>query len=134
MEEKAKKYIESLGRRKAASARVRMHHGGSGKIVINERSMETYLPLLTLRNSVVSPLKETGTQDLFDITVHVTGGGVRGQADSIRLGIARGLIDYNPEFRSVLKKLGFLKQDARRRERKKPGKKSARRSAQWSKR
>ncbi|MBI5793696.1 30S ribosomal protein S9 [Candidatus Uhrbacteria bacterium] len=128
------KYIESLGRRKAATARVRLHHGGSGKIVINERGLSEYLPLITLRESVMAPLKQTGVQDTFDITVHVTGGGVRGQADAIRLGIARGLIEFNPEFRSVLKKLGFLSQDARRRERKKPGKKSARRSPQWSKR
>ncbi len=128
------KYIESLGRRKAATARVRLHHGGSGKVVINERGLNEYLPLITLRESVMAPLKETGTQDSFDVTVHVVGGGVRGQADSIRLGIARGLIEFNPEFRSALKKLGFLSQDARRRERKKPGKKSARRSPQWSKR
>lgn len=127
-------YIESLGRRKEAIARVRMHHGGSGKIVINERPLEDYLPLITLRDSVIAPLKETGTQGVFDISVKVAGGGVRGQAESIRLGIARGLIDFNPEFRSVLKKLGMLSRDARVRERKKPGKKSARRSPQWSKR
>lgn len=134
MAEAANTYIESLGRRKSAIARVRMHRGGSGKISINERGLEAYLPLITLRDSVIAPLKETGTQDTFDISVKVTGGGVRGQAESIRLGIARGLIEFNPEFRASLKKLGFLSRDARIRERKKPGKKSARRSPQWSKR
>jgi small subunit ribosomal protein S9 len=127
-------YIESLGRRKAAIARVRLHRGGSGKILINDRELEKYLPIITLREKVTSPLKETGTQDTFDITVIVTGGGITGQAESIRLGIARGLIEFNPEFRSSLKKLGYLSRDARIRERKKPGKKSARRSPQWSKR
>lgn len=130
----AQKYIESIGRRKAAIARVRMHHGGSGKMLINDRSLESYLPLLTLQESVIAPLKETGMEGVFDITVKVTGGGVHGQADSIRLGIARALLDFNPEFRSTLKSHGFLSRDARIRERKKFGHKSARRSPQWSKR
>ncbi|MBI4438064.1 30S ribosomal protein S9 [Candidatus Uhrbacteria bacterium] len=134
MEVSTSKYIEALGRRKAAIARVRMTHGGTGKIVINGRGLEKYLPLITLRDSVQAPLKETGMEGAFDISVKVEGGGARGQADSIRLGIARGLLNFNPEFRSVLKKLGMLTRDARVRERKKPGKKSARRSPQWSKR
>ncbi|MEK7615026.1 MAG: 30S ribosomal protein S9 [Patescibacteria group bacterium] len=134
MTEKPTQYIEAVGRRKSAIARVRLHHGGSGKFEINERSLETYLPIEILRQSVKSPFKETGTEEMFDVTVKVTGGGVHGQADSIRLGVARALIDFNPEFRSSLKKIGFLSRDARIRERKKPGKKSARRSGQWSKR
>ena len=127
-------YIEAVGRRKQAVARVRLRHGGSGAIKINERTLDEYLPLETMRQAVMSPLKETGMENMFDISVHVTGGGVHGQADGIRLGIAKALIDFNPEFRATLKKLGFLRTDARVRERKKFGKKSARRSGQWSKR
>ena len=81
-----------------------------------------------------APLVLTGTENMFDIMVLVKGGGASGQADSIRLGIARALVDFNPEYRAVLKKQGFLTRDARIRERKKFGKKSARRSPQWSKR
>lgn len=128
------KYIEAIGRRKEAIARVRLHHGGSGTIKINDRELTDYLPLETMQQSVISPLKETGMENVFDITVHVSGGGIHGQADGIRLGIARALIDFNPEFRSTLKKAGFLSRDARVKERKKFGHKSARRSPQWSKR
>ncbi|MBI5370247.1 30S ribosomal protein S9 [Candidatus Uhrbacteria bacterium] len=134
MTEKQTTYIEAVGRRKEAIARVRLLNGGSGKMTINDRPLETYLPLATLQQAVVSPFIQTGTQDVFDVTVHVSGGGIHGQADSIRLGIARALIDFNPEFRSSLKKMGMLSRDARVRERKKFGKKSARRSPQWSKR
>ncbi len=128
------KYIEAIGRRKEAIARVRLHHGGSGSIKINDRELTEYLPLETMQQAVVSPLKETGMENVFDITVHVSGGGIHGQADGIRLGIARALVDFNPEFRSTLKKAGFLSRDARVRERKKFGHRSARRSPQWSKR
>ncbi len=128
------KYIEAIGRRKEAVARVRLHHGGSGSIKINDRELVEYLPLETMQQTVTAPLRETGMENVFDITVHVTGGGIHGQADGIRLGIARALLDFNPEFRGTLKKAGFLSRDARVRERKKFGHKSARRSPQWSKR
>jgi len=128
------KYIEAIGRRKEAIARVRLHHGGTGAIKINDRELVNYLPLETMQQAVVAPLKATGMENVFDITVHVTGGGMRGQADGIRLGIARALVDFNPEFRTTLKKEGFLSRDARVKERKKFGHKSARRSPQWSKR
>ena len=134
MTDKQPQYIEAIGRRKEAIARVRLHHGGSGKFSINERTLENFLPVAFLQQSVLSPFVETGTGELFDITVLVKGGGIRGQAESIRLGIARALIDFNPELRTSLKKLGFLSRDPRVRERKKFGKKSARRSPQWSKR
>ncbi|MBI4256565.1 30S ribosomal protein S9 [Candidatus Uhrbacteria bacterium] len=127
-------YIESIGRRKEAIARVRLHAGGSGTIKINDRDLTEYLPLETMQQKVISPLKETGTENIFDITIHVHGGGIHGQADGIRLGIARALLDFNPEFRSTLKKAGYLSRDARVKERKKFGHKSARRSPQWSKR
>lgn len=115
-------------------ARVRLNHGGSGSIKINDRELVEYLPLEIMQQSVISPLKETGMENVFDITVVVKGGGIHGQADAIRLGIARGLVEFNPEFRGTLKKVGFLSRDARVRERKKFGHKSARRSPQWSKR
>jgi len=134
MTESAKQYIEAVGRRKAAIARVRLVNGGTGIFSINERSLEVYLPIALLRQSVLSPFKQTGTENMFDVSVKVVGGGIHGQADSIRLGIARALVDFNPEFRAVLKKSSFLSRDARIRERKKFGKKSARRSPQWSKR
>ena len=134
MTESKTQYIETVGRRKAAVARVRLHHGGSGKILINDRELTTYLPVSILQEVVRSPFIKTGTENVFDVTVHVTGGGIHGQADAIKLGISRGLLDFNPELRASLKKLGFLSRDPRVRERKKYGKKSARRSPQWSKR
>ncbi len=134
MSEQAHNYIESVGRRKRSVSRVRLHHNGSGKITVNDRDLLEYLPVETLQQSVMAPLRETGTENVFDITVHTKGGGIHGQADSIRLGISRGLVEFNPEFRTVLKRLGFLTTDARRRERKKPGLKGARRAPQFSKR
>lgn len=102
--------------------------------MVNDREMKDYLPLEIMQQAVMAPLKETGMDNVFDISVHVVGGGIHGQADAIRLGIARALIDFNPEFRATLKKSGFLCRDARVKERKKYGHKSARRSPQWSKR
>lgn len=134
MEVQGKNYIEAVGRRKEAIARVRVFQGGSGQIEVNERSLKTHLPVELLQQSVKFPLVLTGTDDMFDITVLVSGGGIHGQADAIRMGIARALVDFNPEFRAVLKKNGLLTRDARIRERKKFGRKSARRSPQWSKR
>lgn len=127
-------YIETVGRRKQAIARVRFQRGGTGTITINDRELTRYLPLTTMQQAVTAPLRETGMESDCTISVHVKGGGVHGQADGIRLGIARALVVFNPEFRSALKKAGFLSRDARVRERKKYGKKSARRSPQWAKR
>lgn len=129
-----KQFIEAVGRRKEAVARVRLTNGGTGIFLINERSLETYIPVAHLRQTVLSPFVQTGTEKMFDVSVKVVGGGIHGQADSIRLGIARALVDFNPEFRTALKKTRLLSRDARIRERKKFGKKSARRSPQWSKR
>ncbi len=134
MTEKTTQYIEAVGRRKEAVARVRLHHGGSGKVTINDRTFESYLPVASFQQAVLSPFAQTATETMFDVTVKVSGGGMRGQADSIKLGVARALVDFNPEFRTVLKKMGLLSRDARVRERKKYGHKSARRSPQWSKR
>lgn len=134
MTEYATKFSGSVGRRKCAIAQVRLHHGGTGTITINDRPLETYLPTSIQHQTVKSPLVLTGTENMFDIRVVVKGGGHAGQADSIKLGIARALVDFNPEYKTVLKKQGMMTRDARIRERKKFGKKSARRSPQWSKR
>lgn len=127
-------FIKGIGRRKSAVAQVRLVNGGSGTMSINERTFDSYLPTKILQQIVKSPLVLTGTESMFDVGVLVKGGGMSGQADSIRLGISRALIAFNPDFKTVLKKQGFLTRDARIRERKKYGKKSARRSPQWSKR
>lgn len=134
MADKQTTYIEAVGRRKEAVARVRLHHGGTGKITVNDKEYDKYFPVSFMQEKVTSPLQKTDTQKLFDITVLVKGGGMHGQADSILLGISRALIDFNPELRATLKSLGYLRRDARVRERKKFGKRGARRSPQWSKR
>ncbi|NQV89218.1 MAG: 30S ribosomal protein S9 [Parcubacteria group bacterium] len=134
MTEQVHNYLEAVGRRKRSVARVRLHHSGSGSIMINDRDLSEYFPLETLQQSIMSPLRETGTENVFDITVHTNGGGIHGQADAIRLGISKCLVEFNPEFRTVLKALGFLTTDARKRERKKYGLRGARRAPQWSKR
>ena len=134
MTDEGSKYIEAIGRRKSAVARVRLHSGGSGKITVNDKTLEEHIPVLSLQISTVAPLDITDTKNVFDITVKVAGGGIHGQADAIQLDIARGLLDFNPEFRTTLKRLGYLKRDARVKERKKYGKKGARRAPQWSKR
>ncbi len=128
------KYIQSVGRRKLATAQVRLHASGTGQVFVNGTTLEIYFPMALYQDIVKSPLKAVGAESGFDIGAKVVGGGKRGQADGIRLGIARALILHNPEWRTTLKKLGYLTRDPRVRERKKFGKKSARRSPQWSKR
>ncbi len=127
-------YTKGLGRRKQAVAQVRLYHNGSGKITVNDRDLAVHIPVEIMQQSVKSPLVLTGTENMFDIKVLVKGGGNSGQADAIRHGISRALVEFNPEFRTVLKKEGMLTRDARVRERKKFGKKSARRAPQFSKR
>ena len=134
MSETTAKYIPGLGRRKEATAQVRLTPEGSGKIVVNGRDMAEYFPLFTLQQAVHAPFVATGTMEKYDVSVKVSGGGIHGQADAIRLGIARALIEISIDFRPTLKKLGYLARDARVRERKKYGHLSARRSPQWAKR
>ncbi|MDO5023049.1 MAG: 30S ribosomal protein S9 [Eubacteriales bacterium] len=124
--------INSVGRRKEAVARVRIVPG-EGNIIINKRDIEEYFPLETLKMTVRQPLKLINATGL-DIYVNVMGGGISGQAGAIRHGISRALCNYNPEYRSVLKKAGFLTRDQRMKERKKYGLKGARRAPQFSKR
>jgi len=128
-----KQYTGTIGRRKTATAQVRMS-SGTGEVVVNGKPLKKYFPGELLVQKVLSPFEATGTQGRFDVSVKVVGGGITGQAESVRLGIARALIELNPDYRGSLKKLGFLTRDARKRERKKYGKKSARRSPQWAKR
>ena len=122
------------GRRKKAIARVRLVPAGSGAIIINDRSLEEYFPMGTLQYIVKQPLNEVGAEGKYDVLVNVVGGGYTGQAGAIKLGIARALLEAEPETRPALKKAGFLTRDPRAKERKKYGLKKARRAPQFSKR
>ena len=127
-------YFYGTGRRKSSVARVRVYQG-SGKSTINDRSIDDYFGLETLKLIVRQPLKLTGTDEKFDIVCRVSGGGVTGQAGAIRHGIARALLQYDTEnLRPILKKAGLLTRDPRMKERKKYGLKAARRAPQFSKR
>lgn len=127
--------INALGRRKSAVARVYVNKAGKGTIVINDRPLEEYFKEETLRYIVKQPLTVTGTLTNFDIKVNLVGGGIKGQAEALRLGIARALCEIDAEaYRPVLKSNGFLTRDSREVERKKPGQPGARRRFQFSKR
>lgn len=128
-----KPYFYGTGRRKSSVARVRVYNG-EGKITINDRDIDDYFGLETLKLIVRQPLVLTENVDRFDIAVRVVGGGVSGQAGAIRHGISRALLQFNEELRPVLKKAGFLTRDPRMKERKKYGLKAARRAPQFSKR
>ena len=129
-----KPYFYGTGRRKSSVARVRVYNG-TGKVTINDRDIDDYFGLETLKLIVRQPLSLTGTTDKFDIVCRVNGGGVTGQAGAIRHGVARALLQYDSEnLRSSLKKAGFLTRDPRMKERKKYGLKAARRAPQFSKR
>ena len=121
------------GRRKPATARTRLYAGG-GQSVVNERPMEDYFPRKTLQMSIRQPLALTKTLDRFDVKVNVSGGGVTGQAEAVRHGISRALLQADPSLRAVLKRAGFLTRDARKKERKKYGLAAARARYQYSKR
>ena len=126
--------FNALGRRKSAVARVYLNTG-SGNIVINDRPLDEYFKEDTLRYIVNQPLVLTNTEGQFDLKVNVDGGGIKGQAEAVRLGIARALCKVDAEaYRPVLKSNGFLTRDAREVERKKPGQPGARRRFQFSKR
>ena len=121
------------GRRKKSIARVKLTPG-KGNIVINKEPIEKYFTAQTLQVIVKQPLATTNTLDKFDIVAKVTGGGISGQAGGVRHGIARALLESNPEYREALKSAGFLTRDARMKERKKYGLKKARKAPQFSKR
>ena len=128
-----KPYFYGTGRRKSSVARVRVYNG-TGKITINNRDIDDYFGLETLKLIVNQPLEITDTVGKFDIACNVTGGGVTGQAGAIRHGLSRALLQFNEELRPALKKAGLLTRDPRMKERKKPGLKGARRAPQFSKR
>ena len=129
----SKPYFYGTGRRKSSVARVRVYQG-TGNITINDRSIDEYFGLDTLKLIVRQPLALTETEGKFDIVCTVAGGGVTGQAGAIRHGLSRALLKYDPELRTILKKAGFLTRDPRMKERKKYGLKAARRAPQFSKR
>ncbi len=126
--------IATIGRRKTAIARVRLVRGGKGTIRINDKAFQTYFPTFDLQRIVLEPLRAVSMESSYDVSVVAQGGGAHAQAESVRLGIARALIKEQPDYRTTLKKLGFLTRDPRAKERKKPGLKRARRAPQWSKR
>jgi small subunit ribosomal protein S9 len=123
----------AVGRRKEAVTRIFLSKG-DGKITINDKDYKQYFSLPYLQNQVELPMKTVEVADKFDIKVNATGGGIKGQAEAVKLGIARALLEVNPEFRPALKAAGLLRRDPRGVERKKPGRKKARRSFQFSKR
>jgi len=127
------KQKNAIGRRKEAVTRIFLSKG-DGRINVNGKDYKTYFPLIYLQNQVEAPLKTIEASDKFDITVNATGGGVKGQAEAVKLGIARALLQVNPEYRTALKNAGLLTRDPRSVERKKTGKKKARKSYQFSKR
>jgi small subunit ribosomal protein S9 len=127
------KQKNAVGRRKQAVTRVFLSKG-EGKIVINDKDYKQYFSLIYLQNQVELPLKTVELTDKYDVKINATGGGMKGQAEAAKLGIARALLEVNAEFRPALKAAGLLRRDPRSVERKKPGRKKARRGYQFSKR
>jgi small subunit ribosomal protein S9 len=124
---------QTTGRRKQAVARVRVRPG-TGVIKVNGREVNTYFPSQTHQMLLSEPLKITSTNEVYDVDATIDGGGVSGQAGALRMGIARALVELDPELRAALKKAGFLTRDAREKESKKYGLKKARKAPQYSKR
>ena len=127
-------YIYAIGRRKTAIAKVRLIKNGKGLLTVNGKPMENFFTTFEARAMVNSPVKMSGLEGSVDISAETNGGGQLGQAEAVRLGISRALVELTPTYRKTLKKLGFLMRDPRAKERKKPGLKKARRAPQWSKR
>jgi small subunit ribosomal protein S9 len=127
-------YFEGVGRRKEATARVRVANG-SGKFLVNEKEVNQYFTRLGDLNEILLPLTATGQERTgYDITVKVNGGGVTGQTDAVKLGLTRALVKMNGEWNSTMRKAGLLTRDARIKERKKPGLKRARKAPTYTKR
>ena len=124
---------QATGRRKAAVARVRLLPG-EGKVIVNRRPLEEYFSSVSNRMHATEPLRVAGRAENFDVIATIDGGGVAGQAGALRLGIARGLIEVEPELRTTLKRAGLLTRDSREKESKKYGLKKARKAPQYSKR
>jgi len=130
----AVQYYEGIGRRKTSTARVRLM-AGSGSFIVNQKTIVEYFTRTGDVQTIVEPLEAAGEAlNTFDISVIVKGGGVTGQTDAVKLGLARALIKMNPDYRPALRKGGFLTRDAREKERKKPGLKRARKAPTYTKR
>ena len=127
-------YFYSAGKRKTAIARVKLFDGGKGEVTINGKPIRDYFPTFVHTENALAPLRITDLAKKFNIEVHVKGGGKSAQSDAVRHGISRSLLLIDPELRPTLKREGFLRRDARIKERKKPGLKGARRAPQFSKR
>ncbi len=127
------KYVRAIGRRKTAVAQIRLYYPGKGDVVINDKKASDFFSEDNL-NTILQPLKVCSKLKDFDFTVIVRGGGSFGQIEAIRHGVARALLKYDPELKSILKINGYLTRDPRQKERKKPGLKKARKAPQWSKR
>ncbi|MCF6276449.1 MAG: 30S ribosomal protein S9 [Candidatus Magasanikbacteria bacterium] len=125
--------IRTVGRRKTATARVRIQKG-KGNVVVNDKELKEYFPLILWQEKVLSPFVVSGKEGQFDVSIRVLGGGVNSQAEAIRHGIARALVELDETFKPALKAEGYLTRDSRRKERKKPGRRRARRGHQWRKR
>lgn len=128
------RYFQGTGRRKTAVARVKLYTRGDRTMHVNGHELEAYFRTPALRDMAKAALRKMNVEDKFRVAARVTGGGMSSQAEAMRHGTARALLIFNPEFRKRLKRAGFLTRDARIVERKKPGKKKARRAPQWSKR
>ncbi len=126
-------YIEAVGRRKTAIARVRITKG-TGAVVVNDRPIEKYFPIARLRKVALEPLTELKLDREYSTTVHVTGGGISAQADAVRHGLGRVLVKAHEDFKKRIRSAGYLTRDPRMVERKKYGLKKARRAPQWAKR
>ena len=133
MAEESIRYYQGTGRRKSATARVRLYPG-DGTIIVNDRPVEEHFNRKRDILHLSEPLRVTATQDSFNVTVKVKGGGICGQAGAVRHGIARALLEADPNLRPTLRKSGFLTRDPRAKERKKPGLKRARKAPQYTKR
>lgn len=131
---KAEKYIEAIGRRKEAVARVRLFEAKTNSIIVNDKALADFFKTEALQKTAGEGLLETELSTHFEVTAKVNGGGISSQAESVRLAISRALVKFNEELRKDLKKKGFLKRDPRAKERRKFGLKKARKAAQWSKR
>lgn len=127
-------FLRTIGRHKTAVAQAHVYPGQKGEVTINGKAMSAYFPTPQTQDFVLSPFSAVGLESPFSTTIKVTGGGMNGQAHAIRLALARALVKHEETWRTSLKKLGYLMRDPRKKERKKFGKKSARRSPQWAKR
>lgn len=134
MEKENTKYIEAVGRRKTAIARVRIFEAGKSSFTINDKALATYFPTEQLQVTVKDPFTRVKVPGKFKVTAQIVGGGISAQAEAMRHGISRALLVYDVNLRKEMKPLGFLKRDPRAKERRKFGLKKARKSPQWSKR